>query len=210
VVNLAGRTCLTLGYHAGTLSCGSDCRLELSDCEANGRCGDGWIQEAFSEVCDGDTGGQTCVGLGYWGGELTCGANCLALDLGACEATGRCGDGSVRCWGRNYFGKLGDGTTTDRWVPTAVSDPGDAIGVALGGDHTCAVLSSGGVKCWGRNDNGQLGLGTTTETHTPANVNVASSTQVTAGGHHCWGSNANGKLGDGTFVLKLTPGEVLP
>ncbi|MCP4756161.1 MAG: hypothetical protein GY866_35310, partial [Proteobacteria bacterium] len=33
--------------------------------------------------------------------------------------------------------------------------------LALGEDHTCALLDNGAIKCWGRNDYGQLGLGDT-------------------------------------------------
>ena len=79
---LAGKTCKTLGYFSGTLSCGS-CSFDLSGCST---CGDGKING--NEPCDGTLlGGKTCKSLNYDGGELAC-TSC-ALDKSACH---KCND----------------------------------------------------------------------------------------------------------------------
>ena len=72
-------------------------------------------------------------------------------------------DGSIRCWGTNGQGELGDGTRTQRRSSVRVTGITAAIAVAAGGDvlsaHSCAVLVTGAVSCWGGN-NGRLGDGT--------------------------------------------------
>jgi alpha-tubulin suppressor-like RCC1 family protein len=80
--------------------------------------------------------------------------------------------GAVMCWGHNDWGKLGTGSTTGpqtcgttsttscSTTPVAVvglAEPATAL--ALGGNHTCTLLSSGSVQCWGQNGSGQLGRG---------------------------------------------------
>src|SRR5262249_54008135 len=86
---------------------------------------------------------------------------------GACA---RRTDGSVACWGSNVAGMIGDGTTTDRSVPTPVLGLTDAISVAVGATHSCALRVTGDVVCWGNNALGQLGDGSTAEAHTPVTV----------------------------------------
>jgi alpha-tubulin suppressor-like RCC1 family protein len=131
-------------------------------------------------------------------------------------------NGGVVCWGNNQWGQLGDGTTTNRWVPTPVSTLGSGVmGVAAGGTHTCALKTTGGVVCWGDNFAGQVGDGTTADRWTPTPVyGLASGVgAIAAGSYHtcalpttggvvCWGDNAYYQLGDGTQIKRLTPTSV--
>ena len=56
--------------------------------------------------------------------------------------------GAVKCWGSNQWGKLGDGTTTDRSSPVnVVGMSSQAIAVSAGQLHTCALLGTDVVKC---------------------------------------------------------------
>ena len=104
--------------------------------------------------------------------------------------------GGIKCWGRNNFGQLGNsGTNTDSTTPVDVSGITTATSIALGEEHSCAVLTSGAVKCWGRNAYSQLGneqLGT-----------LRSTTPVVVDGIPCDASAAptNGGAGDCTNSL---------
>ncbi|MFC1474802.1 SUMF1/EgtB/PvdO family nonheme iron enzyme [bacterium] len=129
--------------------------------------------------------------------------------------------GTVKCWGRNDYGQLGDGTTTDSAVPVSVSGITTATGVYTGANHTCAALQDGSLECWGDNTYGQLGDGTTTNSSVPVSASgVASVISAGTGDRHtcallsdgtvkCWGDNGDGQLGDGTNTASLTPVTVL-
>ena len=66
--------------------------------------------------------------------------------------------GGVKCWGSNFDGQLGDGTTGTSTVPADVVGLSSGVGVMdVGTSQVCVVMSLGGVKCWGSNGDGQLG-----------------------------------------------------
>ncbi len=68
-------------------------------------------------------------------------------------------DGSLRAWGRNDRGQLGDGTKTNRLAPTPVGGAGNVNRAAAGGYHALALRNDGSILAWGANWSGQLGNG---------------------------------------------------
>src|SRR5438874_11587619 len=77
----------------------------------------------------------------------------------------------MQCWGQGQFGQLGNGTTTNRTTPVAVSGIAGAVGVTAGWwHHSCALLGGGTVQCWGANDWGQFGNGTMNSSSTPVTM----------------------------------------
>jgi alpha-tubulin suppressor-like RCC1 family protein len=153
----------------------------------------------------------------------------LALIAGADHTCARLSDQSLRCWGANGSGQLGDSTFSNRSLPTAVTSfdgasPATQAKVLAAGDfHTCATRGDGGMSCWGENGDGQLGIGSTVDESTPQTVYGASKPEanpfITAisGSRRntcarfidftvaCWGDNARGQLGDGIGPSSLTP-----
>ncbi len=132
---------------------------------------------------------------------------------------GRIRDGSARCWGSNFYGQLGTGSTSESPTPapTTVADLTDVVELAAGGGHTCARLVDGRVRCWGLNEVGQLGDGTTTRQVVPTDVpGITDAVEIAAGTAHtcarrsdlsvqCWGLNDYGQLGDGTTTHRSSP-----
>ncbi|MBI2061664.1 MAG: hypothetical protein HYT87_18140 [Nitrospirae bacterium] len=122
-------------------------------------------------------------------------------------------DRTVRCWGWNLYGQLGDGTTAERSGAVQVSGVDDAVAVDAGDLHTCALTASGTVKCWGDIPSGRLPPGTA-----PGKVRtVLDGVQSISGGFthvcavltnrsmKCWGANESGEVGDGSQVFQAAP-----
>ena len=90
-------------------------------------------------------------------------------------------DGNAYAWGANDYGRLGDGTTTERHTPVMVRTPDrntypdlpkdfTYVQISAGWEHSLAVGSDGNAYAWGNNSNGRLGDGTTTTRYTPVRV----------------------------------------
>jgi len=147
--------------------------------------------------------------------------------VGARHSCAKMVDGTVRCWGDNSYGQLGDGSANVQKVPTPALVSGDVEQVASGAYHTCALRKSGGVMCWGSNRNGQTGPGPTWTCRAGKNVypcvrrprrviGVQDVIALGAGQWHacalagagtisCWGANGFAQLGDGTTRESAAP-----
>ena len=148
-----------------------------------------------------------------------------AIAVGGYSTCALRADTTVRCWGFNSGGQLGDGTTTTRLTPVAVGGLSNVKAIATddnaGDAHTCAVLADTTMRCWGANGSGQLGDGTTTTRLSPVAVGGLSNvTRIATGVGYtcallsdgtvrCWGQNIDGELGDGTGADALSPVAVL-
>ena len=80
-------------------------------------------------------------------------------------------------WGLNTDGQLGNGSVTEKRVPTLVSMPNGVTAVAIAGalDHSLALGSDGNLYAWGEDGAGELGNGGTTNSDTPVQASLPSS-----------------------------------
>lgn len=170
-----------------------------------GQLGDGTLVQRNTPVdVIGLTSGIANIAMGYYH---------------ACAVTTA---GGAKCWGKNNMGQLGDGTTVSTTSPVDVVGLSTGVAsIAIGNDHTCALMISGAVKCWGNGSNGRLGDGTSVNKSSPVNVTGLTSgvssistgvystcALTTVGGIKCWGLNTNGQLGDGTTTQRTVPTDV--
>ena len=154
--------------------------------------------------------------------DLGPGRTAKAVAAGRAHSCAVLDDGTVRCWGFAFDGRLGYGTQLnvgDDEPPGAVGpvrlgEGRSALAVSAGDSHTCALLDDGTVRCWGFGATGQLGYGNpiaigdneTPDTVGPVKLGPGRVVALTAGGFHncalkadgtvrCWGFGGNGRLG---------------
>jgi len=127
----------------------------------------------------------------------------------------------IYCWGYNYFGQLGDGSTDNQNTPTKINfENGRKVFKAyLGVYHSCAVFDDGELQCWGMNQYGQVGDNSTIYKIKPTKINIKNESSITQmalgyertcavfddGTMYCWGLNSFGELGDETKIDKMVP-----
>ena len=130
-------------------------------------------------------------------------------------------DGKLYAWGNNFYGNLGNGSTTDSSTPVVVSLPSGVTPTAIAGGYESAyaVGSDGKLYAWGDNLYGELGNGGTTNSDTPVVVSLPSGVtpKAIAGGGgtgyttgsdgnlYAWGLNSYGELGNGSTTNSDTP-----
>jgi alpha-tubulin suppressor-like RCC1 family protein len=158
-VDVSGMTSGVLGVSNGGQA--SACAVDSSHAA---KC---WGNNKYGQLGDGTTTNRvTPVQVS----DLTSGVKALSAG-GAGQICALMTSSGIKCWGRNDFGQIGDGTTTQRPTPVDVSGLSSGVGsVATGGNHTCALMVVRSVKCWGNNAFGAVGDGTLANRSTPVEV----------------------------------------
>ena len=161
------------GHSAKQVSAGGSHTCALLDDDSI-KC---WGSNQFGQLGHGNT-----VALGGNPDEM--GDNLVAVDLGSGHSAKQVSaggshtcalldDNSIKCWGSNQFGQLGQGNSValggnpdemgDNLVAVDLGSGHSAKQVSAGGSHTCALLDDNSIKCWGSNQFGQLGQGNSVE-----------------------------------------------
>ncbi|MFN3532324.1 MAG: carboxypeptidase regulatory-like domain-containing protein [Candidatus Brocadia sp.] len=180
-----------------------------------------WGQNDFGQLGNGTTSDSTIpVQVLSVPGKTDNFSGATAITGGWSYSVALKSDSTVWAWGRNDFGQLGNGTTSDSTVPVQVSNLSGVLAIAGGGFHSLGLKSDGTVWAWGDNSYGQLGNGTTSNSTVPVQVkNLSGIVVIAGGGFHslglksdgtvwAWGRNDFGQLGDGTTKDSTIPVQV--
>jgi alpha-tubulin suppressor-like RCC1 family protein len=171
-----------------------------------------WGDNSYGQLGTGTVTSQEPTPLPVTGGHTF-----QSVSVGYIHTCGLTTAGDAYCWGNNYHGQLGTGSTTpwpsEEPTPLPVTSGHTFQSVSEGYNHTCGLTTAGDAYCWGRNDVGQLGIGTATlQEPTPLPVTGGHPFQAvsagsshtcgvtTAGDAYCWGYNLYGQVGSGWWT----------
>jgi alpha-tubulin suppressor-like RCC1 family protein len=137
--------------------------------------------------------------------------------------------GTMKCWGDNTFGQLGNGTFVSSSSPVQVGDVGHFTQVVAGRDYTCGLTQDTTVFCWGSGPIGAIGVSPTGVDSPVAvqspflfNAPLTGVRYISGGDSHvcailsaqlgasdgqvvCWGLGIDGELGNGATVSQTLP-----
>jgi alpha-tubulin suppressor-like RCC1 family protein len=173
-----------------------------------------WGENFGGRLGNGDTSGTMQTSPSAVVGDHTF----KAVSAGSSHSCGITTSGASYCWGMNTNGTLGDGTTTNRFVPVAAAVGKEFVDIWAGSGMSCGLTASGGAFCWGYNEDGRLGDGSLISSTDPVAVagghafvlldlgNWGHSCGVTTSGEaYCWGKGGQGQLGDGNASDSAVP-----
>ena len=159
--------------------------------------------------------------------DLGTGHTAKRIFAGTSRACALLDDDSLKCWGNDFSGALGNGVLMnvgtapgqmgDALLPVALGSGLHALDVAQAGEGVCVMVEGSRLKCWGRNTEGELALGDTNNrgdnagemgdalpftmlAATPVAVAAAAGHECAVLADHtvaCWGLNYTGTLGLG-------------
>jgi alpha-tubulin suppressor-like RCC1 family protein len=198
----AARGC---GNFCGTVGDGCGHLLQCGSCPPGQFCGGGG-----QGLCGGNSGATGAPDAGTDAAPVVP----VTVSAGLYSTCALLSNETVKCWGYNMYGQLGDATETNSLTPVTVQGLNDAVSIsAQAGYHACAVLADGQAQCWGSNYGGDFGngsdddsssiktvqgLSTLTAISTGANYTCAVQTDGTV---FCWGETPAGTGGSTTPAL---------
>lgn len=184
-----------------------------------------WGENSYQQLgqpLDGGFGSSTPVAV-----TLAAGKKAVQSASGYAHTCVVLDDGTVTCWGYDFYGQCGTTPNAQYTQPTPVVVAGlsGIAEVAAGSYHTCARSTAGAVQCWGYNYEGALGNGSWDggyQDPTPVTALLPAgrkATEIVAGTYStcallddgtvaCWGFNTYGQTGivpDGGLGIAATP-----
>lgn len=137
--------------------------------------------------------------------------NVTAVSTGYDQSCAIVADQTVRCWGANTLGQLGNGTySIYSFNAVTVAGLSGIQSISSSQYQTCGLTTTGAAICWGGYDQGTSGgsapltvFGLTGATGVSAGG--ASSCALVGGAVKCWGDNSSGALGNNSFVDSAIP-----
>jgi alpha-tubulin suppressor-like RCC1 family protein len=173
-----------------------------------------------NQACFVANGSGTVAGADVTNVHVTCGSPVSPITMGDGQTCYLRPDATLRCWGKNDVGQVGNSGTGDVTMQVQIGTA-TWFSISAGYRHTCGTQTDGTLWCWGSNSDGQLGdpLSSVPQT-APRRIGTAMNWAIVAAGTFetcalrrdgtlwCWGENSMGQLGIGSTVGQPIPVQV--